>query len=148
MASESTMTDAMGNQVPVRYVSKYDKARDRGVRRIHARWLKARAYLEQVMADSLDDLGKIAIVRDSAGIPSGEKGNLQVSSFDGLITVGLNVRYEIHLDERVVKARELMLDYARSLASLQWGRTREGAETRQAQAPSVVAHVASMGPHP
>lgn len=116
MASESTMTDAMGNQVPVRYVSQYDKARDRGVRRIHARWLKARAYLEQVMADSLDDLGKIAIVRDSAGIPSGEKGNLQVSSFDGLITVGLNVRYEIHLDDRVVKARELMLDYARGLA--------------------------------
>jgi hypothetical protein len=116
MATESTMTDAMGNQVPVRYVSKYDKARDAGVRRILARWMKARAYLEQVMADSLADLGKIAIARDSAGIPSGEKGNLQVSSFDGLTTVGINVRYEIHLDERVVKARELMLDYARSLA--------------------------------
>jgi hypothetical protein len=41
---------------------------------------------------------------------------MQVSSFDGLLTVGLNVRYEIHLDERVIKARELMLDYARSLA--------------------------------
>ncbi len=117
MASESTMTDAMGNQVPMRYVSKYDRARDAGVRRIHARWLKARAYLEKVMADSLADLGKIAIARDSAGVPSGEKGNLQVSSFDGLVTVGLHVRYEIHLDERVVKARELMLDYARSLAA-------------------------------
>jgi hypothetical protein len=117
MATESTMTDAMGNQVPVRYVSKYDKARDAGVRRILARWMKARTYLEQVMADSLADLGKIAIARDAAGISGGEKGNLQVSSFDGLVTVGLNVRYEIHLDERVVKARELMLDYARSLAS-------------------------------
>ncbi len=116
MSKESTMTDAMGNQVPVRYVSQYDKARDAGVRRIHARWLKARAYLEKVMADSLADLGKIAIARDSAGVPSGEKGNLQVSSFDGLVTVGLNVRYEIHLDERVIKARELMLDYARGLA--------------------------------
>ncbi len=116
MSKESTMTDAMGNQVPVRYVSQYDKARDAGVRRIHARWLKPRAYLEKVMADSLADLGKIAIARDSAGVPSGEKGNLQVSSFDGLVTVGLNVRYEIHLDERVIKARELMLDYARGLA--------------------------------
>lgn len=116
MSKESTMTDAMGNQVPVRYISRYDKARDAGVRRIHARWLKARAYLEQVMSDSLADLGKIAIARDAAGIAGGEKGNLQVSSFDGLVTVGLNVRYEIHLDERVIKARELMLDYARGLA--------------------------------
>jgi len=116
MPRETTMTDAMGNAVPVRYVSQYDRARDAGVRRIHARWIKARAYLERVMADSLADLDKITRARDSAGIAAGQKGNLQVSSFDGLVTVGLNVRYEIHLDERVIAARELMLEYARSLA--------------------------------
>jgi hypothetical protein len=116
MKTESTMTDSMGNTVPVRYVSAYDKARDAGVRRIHARWIKARSYMERVMTDSLADLDKIAAARGEAGIEGGEKGNMQVSSFDGLLTVGLNVRYEIHLDERVKKARELMLDYARSLA--------------------------------
>jgi hypothetical protein len=49
MKTESTMTDSMGNTVPLRYVSAYDKARDAGVRRIHARWIKARSYMERVM---------------------------------------------------------------------------------------------------
>jgi hypothetical protein len=115
--SEKTMLDAMGNDVPIRYVSHYDRARDVGVRRIHTRWVKARSFLERVMADSLADLERIAAARGEAGIEVAEKGNLQVSSFDGMLTVGLVVRYEIHLDERVVRARELMLDYARGLAS-------------------------------
>lgn len=114
--SEKTMTDAMGNSVPVRYVSPYDRTRDAGVRRIYSRWLKARSYLEKVMSESLSDLNKVAQARGEAGIQGGEKGNLQVTSFDGLITIGLVVRYEIHLDERVRQARDLMLDYARSLA--------------------------------
>jgi hypothetical protein len=109
------MIDAMGQEVPVRYVSAYDRTRDTVVRRIHARWVKARAYLEKVMADSLADLEKVADARDDAGIEMSKKGNLQVSSFDGLITVGLVVRYEIHLDDRVRQARDLMLEYARSL---------------------------------
>lgn len=117
MARETTMTDAMGNEVPIRYVSPYDRARDAGVRRIHARWKKARSYLEKVMAESLEDLEKIAVARGAAGIEAAEKGNMQISSFDGLVTVGLNVRYDIYLDERVVRARELMLDYARGLAA-------------------------------
>ena len=116
MANEKTMIDAMGNTVPVRYVSPYDRTRDAVVRRIHARFLKARGSLEKVMRESLQDLDKIAQARGEAGIEMGEKGNLQVSSFDGLVTVGLVVRYEIHLDERVKQARDLMLDYARSLA--------------------------------
>lgn len=116
MATEKTMTDAMGNAVPVRYVSAYDRTRDASVRRIHTRFLKARATLEKVMRESLQDLDKIAAARGEAGIQGGEKGNLQVSSFDGLVTVGLVVRYEINLDERVRQARDLMLDYARGLA--------------------------------
>jgi len=115
--SEKTMTDAMGNNVPIRYVSAYDRARDAGVRRIYARWLKARAKLETVMQESLRDLDKIAQARGEAGIEMGAKGNLQVSTFDGALTVGLVVRYEIHLDERVKQARALMMDYAQSLAA-------------------------------
>jgi len=117
MKQETTMIDAMGAAIPLRHVKPYDRTRDAGVRRIHARWVKARAYLERVMADSLADLERIAAARGEAGIEAAEKGNIQVSSFDGLLTVGLNVRYEIHLDERVVQARELMLDYARGLAA-------------------------------
>jgi hypothetical protein len=117
MSAETTMVDAMGQRVPLRYVTRYDRARDAGVRRIHARFLKARKYLEQVMVDSLADLERISMARGAAGIEVSAKGNVQVTSFDGLLTVSVNVRYEIHLDERVIRARELMMDYANELAA-------------------------------
>lgn len=117
MAKEKTMVDSMGQEVPIKYVSKYDKERDRIVRKIHKRFLKARADLEKVMEDSLADMKQLAAARGEAGIPiAGDRGNMQASSFDGLITVAIAVRYEIHLDERVQQARDLMLAYARGLA--------------------------------
>lgn len=116
MSAEKIMIDSMGAAVPVRHVSKYDRMRDAAVRRIYARFSKARQALEKVMAESLADLDAVAKARGAAGIDSGAKGNMQVSSFDGLITVGLNVRYDIHLDERAVRARELMFACARRIA--------------------------------
>lgn len=118
MSTEKVMIDSMGAAVPVRHVSQYDRTRDAVVRRIYARYLKSRAQLEKVMLESLADLDKIAKARAmEAGIALADKGNLQVSSFDGLITVGLNVRYDIHLDERVIRARELMFACARRIAA-------------------------------
>jgi len=114
---DKVMIDSMGAAVPVRHVSKYDRTRDAAVRRIFARFNKARQALEKVMAESLADLDAVAKARGEAGIDTGAKGNIQVSSFDGLITVGLNVRYDIHLDERVVRARELMFACARRIAA-------------------------------
>lgn len=116
MNAEKVMIDSMGVAVPLRHVSKYDRTRDAAVRRIYARFAKARQALEKVMAESLSDLDAVAKARGEAGIDSGAKGNIQVSSFDGLITVGLNVRYDIHLDERAVRARELMFACARRIA--------------------------------
>jgi hypothetical protein len=117
MMSEKYMIDSMGDSVPMRHVSKYDRTRDAAVRRIYARFAKARQTLERVMSESLDDLQKVAVARGEEGIKLAEKGNLQVSSFDGLITVGINVRYEIKLDERVVQARELMFACARRIGT-------------------------------
>lgn len=113
----ATMIDSMGREVPTSYVSKYDQVRDERVRRIHNRWTKARAMLESLMADTLSDLEKIEAARGDAGIEASQKGNLQVTSFDGLLTVAINVRYEIHLDERVQKARELMYSCARGIGT-------------------------------
>ena len=113
---DKVMIDSMGASVPVRHVSKYDRTRDAAVRRIYARFLKARHALEKVMAESLADLETVAKARGAAGIDTGAKGNIQVSSFDGMVTVGLNVRYDIHLDERVIRARELMFACARRIA--------------------------------
>lgn len=118
MAKKSEkMTDSMGREVYRSYVPKYDQIRDDRVQRIVSRWRKARALLETVMIDTLSDLEKIAEARGEAGMAAAEKGNMQVSSFDGLSTVAINVRYEIHLDERVIQARELMYQCARGIAA-------------------------------
>ncbi len=102
-----TMRDSNGNDVPVKYVGAYDKARDRAVRRIHARFLKARAALERVVAESIADLDALAETKESLG----EKGNFSARSFDGLVQASIRQQYSILLDERVVRARELMLGY-------------------------------------
>ena len=101
------MTDSTGAQIPVKYVSAYDKARDRVTRRIHARFEKARAALEAVVADSIKDLDELAKLKESLGA----KGNFSARSFDGLIQVAIRQQYNIRLDERVIRARELMMEY-------------------------------------
>lgn len=103
----NTMRDSNGNDIPLKYVSRYDKARDKAVRRILARFLKAREMLEGVVADCIADLNELAATKESVG----EKGNFSARSFDGLIQASIRQQYNIFLDERVVKARELMLGY-------------------------------------
>ena len=102
----TTMTDANGNAVPVKYVSAYDRARDRVARRILARFERTRRSLEPVVAESLADLDGLMALREKLG----EKGNFQLTSFDGLIQVAIDQQYNIVLDERVAQARQLMLD--------------------------------------
>ena len=103
----NTMRDSNGNDVPVKYVGKYDKARDKAVRRVLARFLKARAILEQTVAESIADLNALAATKESVG----EMGNFSAQSFDGLVRASIRQQYNIYLDERVVRARELMLGY-------------------------------------
>lgn len=107
MKPVSTMRDSNGNDVPLKYVSKYDKAKDKAVRRILARFRKERAALEAVVADTIAELQALAQTKESLGA----KGNFSARSFDGLIRVSIKQQYNILLDERVVHARELMLGY-------------------------------------
>lgn len=103
----TTMRDSNGNDIPLKYVSKYDKAKDRAVRKILGRFLKARQMLEGVVAETIAELQALADTKERVGA----KGNFSARSFDGLIQVSIRQQYNIFLDERVVKARELMLGY-------------------------------------
>ena len=105
-----TMRDSHGQLVPVKYVAPYDKLRDKITRRIKARFLKARAALEAVVSDCIADLDELAACKESLGA----KGNFQARSFDALIQVSIRQQYNILLDERVVRARELMLDMSKA----------------------------------
>jgi len=113
MKTPKTMRDNNGNNVPLKYVSSYDRARDAASRRIHRRFIQARKLLESVVAESIQDLDKLASLKESLG----DKGNFSTTSFDGLIRVSIRQRYNIFLDERVVKARELMLKYVNGVLS-------------------------------
>lgn len=107
---EKLWVDLKGDTVPARYVSKFDKARDAVSRRIHKRFVDERKRLEQLVKDCIADLDGLIKLKDSVGI----RGNFQTSSFDGNIQVSIDQQYNIQLDERVAKARELMLEYVNS----------------------------------
>ena len=107
---ENLWTDINGDQVPAKYVSKFDKARDAVSRRILKRFNAGRKVLEQIVRESIEDLDGLIKLKASVG----SKGNFQTSSFDGLIQVSIDQQYNIQLDERVARARELMLEYVNS----------------------------------
>lgn len=120
MKTEKVWIDIKGDTVPARYVSKFDKARDAVSRRIHKRFTEERKRLELLVKDCIADLDELMKLKASVGV----KGNFQTSSFDGNIQVSIDQQYTVQLDERVAKARELMLEYANSeLARLDKGTT-------------------------
>lgn len=113
MKKQTTMIDSNGVEVPLKYIQSYDRQRDCVVRRIHARFLRARKLLENLVADSIADLDKLSQLKETLG----DKGNYSAQSFDGLLRASIRQRYNIALDERVIKARELMLGYVNRVLS-------------------------------
>lgn len=107
-----TMRDSMGNDVPVKYVSAWDRERDARCKRIRARFEKMRRAMEALVADSLAD---VAAMQEARGCSVAAKGNFQATSFDGLTRVAVDQAYRIQLDDRVREARDRMLAYAKSL---------------------------------
>lgn len=103
-----TMTDARGQQVPVSYIAAYDKAKDRTVRRIEANARKLKAQMQAFLADAVKAMTELSGLKESLG----DRGNFSARSFDAKIQVSIRQSWNIRLDERTAKARELMMDYA------------------------------------
>ena len=103
-----TMTDARGQQVPVSYVAAYDKAKDRVVRRIEANARKLKGQMQAFLADAVKAMTELSGLKESLG----ERGNFSARSFDATIQISIRQSWNIRLDERTAKARELMMDYA------------------------------------
>ena len=100
--------DGRGQEVPSGYVSAYDKSRDRAVRKVAAGAARLRAQMEQFMREAIETMNGLAGLKESLG----ERGNFSARSFDALMQVSIKQEWNIRLDERVSKARELMLGYA------------------------------------
>ena len=105
---QKTWIDGRVQVVPGMYVRAYDKARDRAVRRVLAGALKLRAQMESFMADAVKTMNGLAETKESLG----KRGNYSARSFDAMIEVTIRQQYNVRLDGRAQKARELMLDYA------------------------------------
>ena len=103
-----TMVDARGQAVPVQYVTAYDKAKDRTVRRVEANARKLRVQMEAFLADAVKAMSELSGLKESLG----ERGNFSARSFDALIQISIRQSWNIRLDERTARARELMMDYA------------------------------------
>jgi len=102
------MTDAAGKEVPVEYVQKFDRLRDKKVRRIVTSFTKARKALETLMAGTLAEVETLITER---GVGVADRGNVQISSFDGMMRVEIVTRYSIILDDRAIEARRMMRAY-------------------------------------
>jgi len=117
--STRTMTDAAGNAVPVQYIKPYDRERDKLARRILARWEKARETLRRTKADTLADIARLQSLAEKAeGVSlGGRQGNVQFRSFDGSVTVSLDVQARTEFDERLALAQALIMEAVREISA-------------------------------
>jgi hypothetical protein len=101
--------DSEGREVPAKYVSAYDKARDYTARRILDRFERCRELLETCYAASMQDIEDLERFagREEVAL-GGAKGNLQFTDFSGCIRVSREARYEIQFDERLQAARDII----------------------------------------
>jgi hypothetical protein len=116
--TERTMTDNLGNTVPVRYVSKIEKERDRVVRRLFTRARKLSKQLAEFRIECLDTIEQFLAWEACQvdGPTRGTKGNVTLPSFDGTMKVSRARQDSIDFDERLQMARQLIREYVNEKA--------------------------------
>jgi hypothetical protein len=108
--SQKIYTDPDGNPVPAKYVSAYDKARDRITRKIYDLWGAEEQRLTQLRAQTerLIDEVRQAAAKEAGVKLGGAKGYLQFRSFDGRIIVRFENVAQVDFDERLSLAQQLI----------------------------------------
>lgn len=96
--------DGQGNTVPPRYIDKPVKARDRTVRRIHARAASLSERLQTVKGEVLN---LVDTYLNQVAEEYGEKwkGNAELVTFDGRIKVEVKISEALEFDERLQVAK-------------------------------------------
>lgn len=117
--SERIMTDSRGNAVPVRYVSKVDKERDRVVRGLFKQARKLNADLSAfklACMEAIDIYVDWVSVTEGVAI-GGVKGNVKLSTFDGTLQITRMRQDSIEFDERLQVAQGLIKEYVAEKAA-------------------------------
>ena len=117
--AETNMTDARGNKVPTRYVSKVDKARDRLVRKHYTQALKINESLKRFKASVMNDTEAfVETLKTEHNIQrGGKKGNLTFTSFDGCLRIEVAQHDSVAFNEKLQLAQELLNQWIRAKAN-------------------------------
>ncbi len=107
---EGYWLDPKGNLVPDANVKEIDKLRDQTVRRIWALAEALHQEMKNFKATSFDDVATfVQISADQYGAKiGGNKGNVQLLSFDGSLKIQRNIAEHIVFDERLQAAKQLV----------------------------------------
>jgi len=109
---EGYMKNGMGHLVPVEQVRTIDKLRDEIVRRMigGAKMLaKHRAQYQEECFGMVTDFVELAAAEHGVTL-GGEKGNIQLTSYDGTMRVIRANDYQITFTEGMTAARKIILD--------------------------------------
>lgn len=119
MENEKVFVDALGQQVPVKYVKAYDRLRDKIARSIARDWKAEQVRLEALKNSTIDRIEQLRKASaKEAGVKElgGREGYIQFRSFDGSITVRLDNAKRTEFDERLELAQRLIMEAVRELS--------------------------------
>lgn len=111
--SQKTWISATGEAVPAKWVPKIDKARTRLVKGLCKEAEKVSAALMKLrqMALAACDAFIDRSAEDNAVALGGQKGNVNLTSFDGLTHIKIRKPEYIHFDERLLQAKALIDEF-------------------------------------
>ena len=103
-------TDQCGEKVNRRYLSDYDIERQMEMVSVVKDWKEMRVRLEQLALKTYQSAQYLEQMR---GTGMAERGNMQITSFDGLSKIEIAASWKIVLDDRAIEAKRMMVDYVK-----------------------------------
>ena len=104
------MEDSRGRFVPENLVKDVDKMRDQIVGEIVKKAQVINKLVAEFKAETMQDIEAfVALSAEKYGVKlGGEKGNVQLTSFDGMFKVSRAISENITFDERLIAAKQLI----------------------------------------
>lgn len=104
------LIDQGGESIPRKYVSDYDVERQMELLTVVKEWQAEREKLEQLALKTLESAQYLETLRGTA---MAERGNMQITSFDGLMQIEIITAWRVVLDDRAIEAKYAMVEYVK-----------------------------------
>lgn len=104
------LVDQNGERIPRKYVSDYDIERQMELESNVKEWLAERERLENLAEKTIQSAKYLEALR---GTGMAERGNMQITSLDGLKQMEIVTAWRIELDDRATEAKHAMVEYVK-----------------------------------